>query len=186
MDAQLNCLKCGGQLPADLSNRGDLAPCPHCKTKLQLEVFPAFFRSPGAVQTGERIMIEGESGCFYHPQKKAVVPCEACGRFLCALCDVHLDGRHLCPSCLEAGQRKQAIESLQDKRVIYNRQALVLSLLPILISGLAAIYMAVRYWKAPLSMVSPMRWAMPVALVLGILQASLLLFILVAWAVTKS
>ena len=47
---------------------------------------------------------------------------------------------------------------------------LVLAVLPLFITGLAAIYVAARYWKAPTSLVRPMRWAMPVALVLGILQ----------------
>ena len=44
------------------------------------------------------------------------------------------------------------------------RQALVLALLPFFISGLAAIYLAVRYRKAPGSLVRPMRWAMPASL----------------------
>ena len=182
MNAQLTCIKCGGQLPVDLFNRGDLSACPQCQVELQLEVFAAFYKSPEAAHTGERTVVESESSCFYHPQKKAVVPCEACGRFLCALCDVHLDGRHLCPSCLETGKKKQTIQNLEDKRVLYNRQALVLSLLPFFISGLAAIYLAVRYWKAPKSLVAPMRWAMPVALAFGILQTILFVLVIVAAA----
>jgi hypothetical protein len=182
MNAQLSCSKCGGPLTADLFNRGDLVPCPKCQAELQLEVFPAFDRPLEAAHTAERVVVEGESSCFYHPHKKAVVPCEACGRFLCALCDMHLDGRHLCPSCLETGKKKRTIQSLEDRRTLYNRQALVLSLLPFLISGLAAIYLAVRYWKAPRSLVSPMRWAMPMALVFGILQTLLLVVMIVAIA----
>ncbi len=179
MNAQLTCSKCGSLLPTELCNRGDLVPCPQCKAEFQLEVFPAFDRPLAAAQTADRIEIEGEASCFYHPRKKAVVPCEVCGRFLCALCDVHLDGQHLCPSCLETGKKKRTIKSLEDKRTLYNRQALVLSLLPFFISGLAALYLAIRYWNAPKSLVSPMRWAMPVALVFGILQTLLLIVMIV-------
>jgi hypothetical protein len=103
-------------------------------------------------------MADAEAGCFYHPQKKAVVPCEACGRFLCALCDCEFHGRHLCPACLESGKSKQSTEGFVSERVLYRRQALVLSILPLYITGMAAIYVALR------------RWAMPTALTLGVLQ----------------
>jgi uncharacterized paraquat-inducible protein A len=174
MNVLLPCLRCGQPLPASLFNLGELAACPHCKTSLQAEVFPAAYRPSRESPSGEVIVVEGESSCFYHPQKKATVPCAECGRFLCALCDIQVDGRHLCPPCLETGRKKQTISSLEDKRVLYNRQALVLAVLPLLITGLAAIFLAVRYWKAPKSLVSPQRWAMPVALVLGILQSIVL------------
>jgi hypothetical protein len=180
MKAHIPCTKCQGQLPGEIFNTGGLSECPHCGARLQLEVFPAFFKSPAAAQSGERIVVEGESSCFFHPQKKAVVPCEMCGRFLCALCDVELDGRHLCPPCLESGKKKQTIRSLEDSRMLYNRQALVLSLLPLFISGLAAIYLATRHWKDPVSLVQPMRWAMPAALVLGILQTLVFVLAIIA------
>jgi hypothetical protein len=176
MESHLTCTKCSGGLPVEHFNTGRLTGCPWCRAMLQLEVFPAFFKPRASAPSGERVVVEGESSCFYHPQKKAVIPCEVCGRFLCALCDVELDGRHLCPACLDSGRKKKTIRSLEDSRPLYNRQALVLAILPFFISGLAAIYMAVRYRNAPGSLVRPMRWAMTVALVLGILQT--LVFVL--------
>jgi len=184
MRTTVPCTKCGSQLAGELFNTGSLIACPHCGARLQLEVFPAFFKPPEVGQTGDRVVVEVESSCFYHPQKKAVVPCEACGRFLCALCDVELDGKHLCPACLESGKKKKTIHSLEDMRMLYNRQALVLAVLPLFITGLAAIYVAARYWKAPPSLVRPMRWAMPVALVLGTLQT--LVFVIVIIAAVRS
>ena len=148
----------------------ELAPCPHCGASLQVEVFPAFFRRTAPGREGDPILVEGESSCFYHPEKKAVVPCEACGRFLCALCDCEIKGQHLCPACLESGQRKKNIRGLEDMRVLHSRQALVLALVPFFISGLAAIYVVLRYRKEPGSLVAPMRWAFPAALILGSLQ----------------
>jgi len=125
-------------------------------------------------------MVEGESSCFYHPQKKAAVPCDACGRFLCALCDCEVKGQHLCPACLESGQRKKSIQGMEDVRMLHNRQAFVLSLVPVL--GIAAIFIALRYRKEPGSLVAPMRWAIPAALILGGVQ-TLLLMLLILLAV---
>src|SRR5438874_13754528 len=76
--------------------------------------------------------MEGEAGCFYHPQKRAIIPCAACGRFLCALCDVELNDEHLCPVCLETGRKKGKLTQLETKRTLYDSSALILSVLPII------------------------------------------------------
>ena len=131
---------------------------------------PALLRRIAPGREAEAVLIEGESSCFYHAQKKAIVPCDACGRFLCALCDCEVKGRHLCPNCLEAGQKKKNLEGLETVRILHSRQALMLSILPFFITGLAAIYVALRYRKEPGSLVAPMRWAFPTALILGSLQ----------------
>ena len=55
-------------------------------------------------------------------------------------------------------------------RVLYQRTALVLALLPLYITGIMAIFLAWRHWKTPDSLVAPKRWAMPVALAVGIVQ----------------
>src|ERR1044072_8417485 len=122
----IQCPKCNAVLVDGVFNLTDLAPCPNCAAPLQVEVFPALFRRLAPGQAGGRIMIEGEASCFYHPQKKAVIPCEICGRFLCALCDCDFKGQHLCPACLESGKKKQTIAGLEDVRVLYQRQALLL------------------------------------------------------------
>ena len=47
-------------------------------------------------RSGERILVEGEAACFYHAEKRATVACSACGRFLCALCDLDFSDHHFC------------------------------------------------------------------------------------------
>jgi len=173
MNGALNlpsCPKCRTHLGPALFNLGRFAACPICNAPLRVEVFPALFRPTSQGTTGEVVVVPGEAACFYHEQKKAATVCEACGRFLCGLCDCELNGRHLCPGCLESGRTKRTIEQLETVRALYGRQALLLSLLPLFITGLAAIYLAVRHWRTPGSLVSPQRWAMPVALVFAILQ----------------
>jgi hypothetical protein len=167
---EIQCPKCKARLLETAFNQPDLLPCPACGSPLQVEVFPALFRRIAPGRDAEAVMVEGESSCFYHPQKKAIVPCDACGRFLCALCDCEVKGRHLCPGCLETGQKRKNLEGLETVRVLHSRQALLLSILPLFITGLAAIYVALRYRKEPGSLVAPMPWAFPTALILGSLQ----------------
>ena len=151
----IHCPKCRATLVNAGFNLGGFVPCPACATPLQVEVFPAMFRQQAKGTAGEFILTEGEASCFYHPKKKAVLPCEACGRFLCALCDCEHQGKHLCPSCLEAGRTKGKIKSLENTRTRYDNIALALALYPILIfyftiiTAPMALFVAIRYWKKP-------------------------------------
>ena len=127
------------------------------------------FPRGGAGEPGEAVLLEGEAGCFFHPQKKAVVHCDGCGRFLCGLCDCELHGKHYCPGCLEAGRKKGRIQNLENQRTLYGGVALSLALLPLIFRGLLtlvtapiAIYIAIRYWNAPRSIVSSGRWPLVV------------------------
>jgi len=153
------CPKCRAWLLDDVFNRQEMAPCPSCGAQLQIEAFPALFRKIDPGQSAEPVMLEGESSCFFHPQKKAVVPCAGCGRFLCALCDCQLDGQHLCPTCLDTGMSKGKITALDKQRTRYDTIALGLALAPILIfyftliTAPMALFVAIRYWKAPRSLV---------------------------------
>ena len=101
------------------------------------------------------MQMDKEAGCFYHPGKKAVTPCSACGRFVCALCDVALNGRHLCPACFEKGKSKRKIKSLENHRTCYDTIALMVATVPLLfyfitlITAPLAIYLTVRHWNTP-------------------------------------
>lgn len=172
----VSCTKCRQPLPPEFFNRQETRPCPSCSSLLRVEVFPALFHAPAAVNAGERVLVEGEAGCFYHPQKKAVLPCEECGRFLCALCDVELNGRHLCTACLESGKKKGKLKSLQDRRMLYDSMALTLAVVPILVwpftivTAPATFYVAIRYWKEPMSLIPRTKSRFWVAMFIAALQ----------------
>lgn len=162
-----------------MAGQPELVPCPSCRELLQVDVFPALFRPPAPVNTGEKLVVEGEASCFYHPAKKAVVPCVSCGRFLCALCDVELNDQHLCPSCLETGKKKGKIVNLQNQRTRYDRMAFGLGMVAFVVpplwfimpmTGAMTIYIAVRYWKAPLSLVTTHKGWFVAGAILGVVQ----------------
>jgi len=128
----LSCPKCRAALPDALYNRDAFAPCPHCGTAVRCEVFPALYAGPRIGRPGELLVDASEASCFFHPEKKAAVACESCGRFLCALCDLDLSGRHICPSCLAAGRKKGALGNLDHFRFSWTGLALLLSTVPFL------------------------------------------------------
>jgi hypothetical protein len=152
------CPKCRAVLGAEFFNQPAWQDCPSCATKLRVAVFPALFREE-KITPAERLLVEGEASCFYHPEKKAAVVCEACGRFLCALCDVDFNGQHICPACLEAGRKKGKIAKLQNARTRHDRIAIALALLPLLLfyftifTAPAALFYALWHWKSPGSIV---------------------------------
>lgn len=154
-----DCNKCGAVLPPEMYNTSRLDMCSSCGTPVRIDVFPALFRP---IQTGVKSVSLPEddvSSCYYHPQKKAAIPCETCGRFLCSLCDIEFNDRHLCPSCIETGRKKRKIKNLENHRVLYDRIAFFLSVAPILlfwvtiITAPASIIIAIRHWKSPLSII---------------------------------
>lgn len=170
------CTKCRAPLPPVLYNTRELRPCPSCRTHLQVEVFPAALRPPGPGAVGERVVMDGETSCFYHPAKRALVPCESCGRFLCAVCDIEMNGEHFCASCIESGKKKGRIQKLENRRTLYDSLALAVALFPMLfvyttiISAPIVLYIAFRHWNAPSSVVPRTRWRMVLAIVLALLQ----------------
>jgi len=170
------CPSCQSSLPGALCNTGAIAHCPACDNRIQAEIFPAFFKPSSAGRTGETLLEEGVSSCFYHEQKKAVVHCDACGRFLCALCDLDFNGRHLCPVCLQAGRKKGGLPELENRRTIYDSAALWTAVLPILfwpftlVTGPLAIFLAVFSFFHPSSLISRTRIRAWLALAIGLLQ----------------
>lgn len=170
------CTRCKAPLGESQFNRDELVPCPVCAAPLQVEIFPALFRPLAHGRDGEALMVETESSCFYHPQKKALRSCQACGRFLCALCDCELNGEHFCPACLEVGRKKGKIKSLENQRTLYDSIAFALALYPLIffyltfVTAPMALYLALRRWNAPRSIVHRTRIRLVLAIVLSVAQ----------------
>jgi len=71
--------------PRLFSTRVKCFPVRVAARDIRVEVFPAFFcGGAGGRLSGYAGHADTEAACFYHPQKKAVIPCDSCGRFLCA------------------------------------------------------------------------------------------------------
>ena len=163
MSAPVVCPECSAPVPAVYFNASVFAACPACNARIRVLAFPAILRARAQGTAAERITDTGQAACFYHPNKTAHVPCDACGRFICALCDVELHGQHLCPSCVESGRRKGSLTTFENRRVLWDNIALNTALLPALLcfwitfmTAPAAILLAIVGWRKPRSLAP--RW----------------------------
>jgi len=186
----LGCAVCMHALPPDTWNLSYETYCPACRSPLTALVFPAFLRASAGVFP--EIAVEGtEATCFYHAKKKAVVPCDQCGRFLCALCQVELSGQNWCPSCIELHRKQGKLASLDNSRTLYDGMALLLATAPILmwpvtiLTAPAALYMVIRYWRSPMSIVPRTKTRFILAGVFALAEIAGWIFltsaVLVAW-----
>jgi len=172
---EISCTHCHTLIPTGYYNTSNLIPCPSCHASIRIDTFPAFYRGFQPGEEGETL-IDDQASCFYHPQKRAVIPCDYCGRFLCALCDVELSGKHLCPGCLEAGKKKGRIVNLDRHRVLYDGVALRVALLPIItvwftiVTAPIAIYLSIRHWNSPMGVIRRTKARFLLAIVISGLQ----------------
>ena len=171
----LVCSKCGAAIPFEDWNR-EHAFCATCRAPHSTYVFPAFVSKIDQAASAAAIVAEGEASCYYHPRKRAVVPCDQCGRFLCSLCQVEFLGQNWCPGCIEAHRQKGQLSNLDASRPLYDNMALVLATLPALlvwptiITAPMSLYVAARYWRKPSSLVPRTKIRFYVAVLLAVIQ----------------
>ncbi len=173
---QISCPRCATLIIPPPATGLRILPCPSCGSPLEAWFFPALFhRAPVSGQPEPAT--EGEATCYNHVTRKAVLLCESCGRFLCALCDLETNHRHYCPSCFEARQSAGKLSQLPTELRRYDRIALGLSVFsvflccwPSILTAPAVIFVAIRYWNAPGSESSGARFGMIASVVLSLLQ----------------
>ncbi len=144
------CDRCGTALVPARYNTGDFHRC-RCGRMLRIEAFPALFASPPPARNETAVPGE-EACCYYHATRKAVAPCDRCGRFICGLCEVTAGQERLCPACIASsiGDGRNAGGALDNKRVCYDKLALLLGSLPAwYITPLLALFIAARHWSSP-------------------------------------
>jgi hypothetical protein len=190
----VRCPQCRTALAPDSWAGGAPVRCPGCRSELFARAFPLLAQPPPANPggAGERA-IAGEAACFFHPEKRAERSCDRCGRFVCALCDLPMGGRHLCPACLSSGLEKEKLPELVARRLVWSHLAFSLSWVPLVIgwatwpvlffTGPVAIGVAIYGWNKPGSLVhGRRRWLALLAIVLGLAQlGGVVAFILFLW-----
>jgi hypothetical protein len=144
-----------------------------CGVEAIAYLYPALVRVPES-SPGEAVQAAGEAACFAHAGKRAVASCESCGRFVCGLCRIDWGGRVLCPTCVNAAEKRTDL--LTRSRPLYDSMALatgLFSLLLLQLSLLAApftIVLAIRSFRAPGSLVPRTHVRAWIALLIGLLQ----------------
>lgn len=153
----ITCPRCSS--PAEPVTVGQEMPCFICDAPLYVYSFPRLFdpQQPGQEAT---IATSGdEATCFFHQVNRAHAPCDDCGRYLCEVCEIHIDGRCLCSECLETRGSATADNRLVNERVLWDSVVLSLAVLPLafcyfsLIGAPVALAFGIRHFKTPGSLV---------------------------------
>lgn len=148
-------------------------------------VFPAIAQITEGVAP-ESVVASAEASCFYHPANRAVVPCDECGRFLCHLCDLPVESRHLCPTCFHSGVSQRRIQGFETQRTMHDSIALALASFPpllfwpVVISAPLTLFWVVRHWKSPRSIIPRTRIRFYLAAVFALTQIVLIGLVIVA------
>ena len=175
----VRCPECGEPQPGGSYNIDDYVICAGCRSGLRIEAFPAIYRASDDSSLKSAPVKSDEAGCFYHPGNEAVVPCDVCGRFLCSVCDIEMNNGHICPSCFDKEVSRESTPELVSKRVRYDNIALHLAVFPVvmwfitIITAPLAVFMCIRYWKIPLSVVPVTRVRFILAFFIALVQIGL-------------
>ena len=114
--------------------------------------------------------------CFNHALREAAARCPGCGNFFCRECVTEHDDRVLCAACLETGKTKGKIKSLDQQRTLYDSIALALAIFPLIIfyftiiTAPMTLYVAIRHWNAPPSLLRRSKIRFIIAIILALLQ----------------
>jgi len=177
----LLCPRCRSPLPA--GNGGDpvtLTTCPSCRQNLELTLLPGYGRELEVGRSAMERIGDSDAACYFHTTKKAELPCDRCGRFLCALCRLELNGQNLCPTCFGAGAKKGTLPSLERERFRWDNLAWILAVGPVAtlclwwltpVTCIAALTVGVWKLNSPPSRIHRSR----VRLILAMIVAALLL-----------
>lgn len=171
----LICPECSFELKPYFLESPEYRPCHICGHELSVKPYPALFRAAPVITQAELRREEDDAACYYHESKRAAHACTQCGKFVCALCAAQIGDQTLCPSCLVSGEKK-AEGRLERERTLFDSLALMVAVLPIFtiwftfIGGPTAVYLAIRYWRRPTSIVRRYQWRKWLALGLGLAQ----------------
>lgn len=102
------CEKCRQLLPSASNGVVFSTACETCGALYEGAVFKVDERYLPRAQAVRDVQDVEDAQCFFHPGRQAVAVCSACGRMVCALCDIEQSSGHICPSCINDRRRVDA------------------------------------------------------------------------------
>ena len=196
--AYVRCSSCGYGIADALLLRTGSANCPTCSKQVQVTLLPALYKAslqhPPALP--EQPPAPGEPACFYNPNRRATKVCDHCGVFVSDAWAAKWGSQTVCLKCIEDLRSKHKDTRFEAKRTLWDNIALLLAVGPWVLAGMliatfflypfgfmcilltvitapASIFVALRYWNAPRSLVPRGRGRLVLALSLSLVQMGL-------------
>jgi hypothetical protein len=186
------------------------ASCSTCGKEVHATILPALYKVAGMPPPSlpEEPPGPGEAACFYNPNRRATKVCDHCGVFVSDAWAAKWGSQTVCLKCIEDLRTKHKDTRFEAKRTLWDNIALFLATGPWVLAGMliatfilygfaffcilatlatapAAVFVALRYWNAPRSLVPRGRARLVWALVLSLAQVGLwmagILTLVVQW-----
>lgn len=154
--------------------------CRSCGRNNTATSFPALHVDPSAQPPSlpAEPPAEGEAACFYSPNRRATKVCSHCGVLISDIWSAHWGSDVVCLKCLDHLRDTAADARFEKGRPLWDNVALATALVPgtlifywaAFITAPAALFLSIRYWNAPRSLVPRSRLRIAAALILSLLQ----------------
>lgn len=193
--AYVRCPACGYGMADALFLRSAAAICPTCGKEVRPTLLAALYKSPLATPPSlpEEPPGPGETACFYNPARRATKCCDHCGVFVSDSWAAQWGGQTVCLKCLEELRAKSKDPRFEARRTLWDNIALGFAVGPwalavvfvativlygfaffcillTVVTAPAAVFIALRYWNAPRSLVPRGHGRLVWALLLSLLQ----------------
>ena len=176
------CASCQSPLPPGGADVTIL--CPRCHSENWVSAFAPLHSSPSTLPPSlpPEAPLPGEPVCFYSPQRKATQSCNHCGVLISDIWSARWGVEVVCLKCLDQLRSKGGDSRFERKRMLWDNIALALALFPmtlivwpaVFITAPAALFIAIRYWKGPFSMVPRSHLRMALALLISLIQVGVM------------
>lgn len=206
----VRCSSCGYGIADALFLRTGFTTCPTCGKDVQATLLPALYKASAFQPPSlpEDPPGPGEAVCFYNPNRRATKVCDHCGVFVSDAWAAKWGSQTVCLKCIEDLRSKHKDTRFEAKRTLWDNIALflatgpwVLALLFVatiilysfsffcvlltVITAPASIFIALRYWNAPRSLVprghGRLVWALAVSLLQLCLWVTGVTLLVVEW-----
>ncbi len=133
------CVKCKKEYQiSDMGDNSiDTIICHGCGKKNKVVIYDTILKE---LNQGEKICTvteDDDANCYKHQKNLAVKSCEHCGAYICSLCDIEVNGKHICPDCFN---NQQNSPSNGKSNFMHAQLAFILSIVQVFIWYLIPIF----------------------------------------------
>lgn len=185
--ALVRCALCNQPLHVPEGAAFGVGTCISCHRESSIAAFPALVKNgaPKPPTLSVDPPAPGEAACYYSPNRRATKECSHCGVLISDIWAAQWGSETVCLKCLEHLRGQGKDERFESRRILWDNVALVLTLVPLtfvfwmfaFLTAPAALFIGLRHWNSPRSLVPRSRARLVVALLLAFAQVGGAVFV---------